>query len=234
MNSTLNYYTVIPTNLLIDKNISNNLKLFYAHISSLTNVKGYCWATNSYFSEIFGVSTRTISDWISKLAEKGYLESSIIYKNGTKEIENRVLKISSRGIEENFHRGIEENFLDNNKVFNSKNNNILSVDKPQTSSLNTFQEDIVVIIDYLNFKVNTNFKSTTQNTIKYIKARLKEKYTINDFKRVIDIKAKEWLHDSNMKKYLRPETLFGSKFESYLNQENDYFRTYNDQEGEIL
>ena len=41
---------------------------------------------------------------------------------------------------------------------------------------------------------------------------------MDDFKRVIDTKVKQWLNDDNMRKYLRPETLFGTKFEAYLNE----------------
>lgn len=73
------------------------------------------------------------------------------------------------------------------------------------------------IVDYLNAKAGTRYKASTANTRKLIKARLKEGFTIEDFKAVIDKKCGEWLTDSKMEQYLRPETLFGSKFEGYLN-----------------
>ena len=73
------------------------------------------------------------------------------------------------------------------------------------------------IIDYLNSICNTNYKSKTANTKKHIQARLNEGYTVDDFKTVIDKKAKEWL-GTDMERYLRPDTLFGTKFEGYLNQ----------------
>lgn len=74
------------------------------------------------------------------------------------------------------------------------------------------------IIDYLNIKAKTNYKSTTKKTQTLIKARINEGFTINDFKTVIDHKVDDWLNDRNMREYLRPETLFGTKFEGYLNQ----------------
>lgn len=74
------------------------------------------------------------------------------------------------------------------------------------------------IIDYLNLILGTNYKSTTKATQDLIKARLKEKYTVDDFKRVIDIKYAEWSGDPKTSVWLRPSTLFGNKFESYLNQ----------------
>lgn len=73
------------------------------------------------------------------------------------------------------------------------------------------------IVDHLNFILNTNYKHTTKKTQDCIKARLNEGFTVDDFKTVIDKKAKEWM-GTDMEKYLRPETLFGNKFEGYLNQ----------------
>lgn len=74
------------------------------------------------------------------------------------------------------------------------------------------------IISYLNQKAETNYRHTGKKTQSLIKARWHEGFTIDDFKLVIDIKTAEWLKDKSMNKYLRPETLFGTKFESYLNQ----------------
>lgn len=73
------------------------------------------------------------------------------------------------------------------------------------------------VIDYLNSKCNTSYKSSSKKTKSLIDARVHEGFVLEDFKKVIDIKAAEW-NDTDMAKYLRPETLFGTKFESYLNQ----------------
>src|SRR5690625_439819 len=80
---------------------------------------------------------------------------------------------------------------------------------------------IVEIVTYLNDMANRNYRHTTRKTQSLIRARMNEGFTVDDFKRVIDIKTDEWLNDSKMNKYLRPETLFGTKFESYLNQETE-------------
>ena len=74
------------------------------------------------------------------------------------------------------------------------------------------------IVDYLNQKVGTSFKSAARANQSIIKARFKEGYTLDDFKKVIDNKADTWLNDNEMSKYLRPATLFGNKFDSYLNE----------------
>lgn len=78
---------------------------------------------------------------------------------------------------------------------------------------------IVEIVAYLNDMANRNYRHTTRKTQSLIRARMNEGFTVDDFKQVIDIKTNEWLNNDEMNKYLRPETLFGTKFESYLNQE---------------
>lgn len=77
--------------------------------------------------------------------------------------------------------------------------------------------EITEIIDYFNLKTNKNYKTTTKKTRALIKARMNEHFTVDDFKIVINKMCTEWM-GTNMEKYLRPETLFGTKFESYLNQ----------------
>lgn len=73
------------------------------------------------------------------------------------------------------------------------------------------------VVGYLNQKTGKNFKHTSKVTQRHIRARLAEGFTVSDFKQVIDKKCSDWLRDQKMKEYLRPETLFGTKFESYLN-----------------
>lgn len=75
------------------------------------------------------------------------------------------------------------------------------------------------IIDYLNQKTGKHFRKSIANTTRAINARIKEGFTVDDFKAVIDKKVIEWGKDERMKQYLRPQTLFGTKFESYLNQD---------------
>ena len=73
------------------------------------------------------------------------------------------------------------------------------------------------VIDYLNEKAGTKYKHTTSKTKTLIKARYEEGFELDDFKNVIDKKVNTWLN-TDMSKYLRPETLFGTKFEGYLNE----------------
>lgn len=74
------------------------------------------------------------------------------------------------------------------------------------------------ILDYLNSKIGTSYRASSKATQRLIKARVNEGFEVDDFKKVIDIKAAAWKNDPKMSQYLRPATLFGTKFESYLNE----------------
>lgn len=77
---------------------------------------------------------------------------------------------------------------------------------------------IVEIVSYLNEKSGRDFKPTTKSTQAHIKARLLEGFTAEDFMAVIDSKCEKWLTNPEMSEYVRPATLFGTKFESYLQE----------------
>ena len=89
-----------------------------------------------------------------------------------------------------------------------------SIDKDSIEQSPPYEE----IISYLNQKLGTKYSHTSRDTKKHIQARFREGFTLDDFKHVIDVKVSEWGNDSKMSSYLRPKTLFGTKFESYLNQ----------------
>ena len=91
-------------------------------------------------------------------------------------------------------------------------NEVSDTDSPNESLNDTFK----AIIDFLNNRCGTNYKSSSKKTQSCIHARLKEGFTIDDFMIVIDKKSAEWM-GTEYEKYLRPETLFGTKFEGYLN-----------------
>ena len=80
------------------------------------------------------------------------------------------------------------------------------------------KEIYIPIVEYLNKKTGNRFSHRTKSTIEKIDARIKENYSLDDFKKVIENKADHWLEDQTMNRYLRPETLFGNNFESYLNE----------------
>lgn len=102
-----------------------------------------------------------------------------------------------------------------------KDNNSYTFDTEDDYSGGTdsgkYKEEMKEIISYLNEKCGTRYKYSTNVTKMYLRARLSEGFTLDDFKTVIDKKTDEWL-GTGMAKFLRPQTLFCTKFESYLNQ----------------
>src|SRR5699024_5675035 len=91
--------------------------------------------------------------------------------------------------------------------------------RDNTLSRNSTRVPYKEIIDYLNEKTGRNYKHKAKVNQRVIKARMNEGYTLEDFKTVIDKKSVEWNDDVKMKEYLRPETLFSTKFDRYLNEE---------------
>ncbi|MFD1929247.1 conserved phage C-terminal domain-containing protein [Sporosarcina siberiensis] len=79
--------------------------------------------------------------------------------------------------------------------------------------------DVVSVIDYLNEKANKEFKTNSKATERFVNARYREGYTLDDFKKVIDVKVKQWLNNPQWLMYLRPSTLFSAtNFENYLEE----------------
>ena len=122
------YYAIIPANVRYDKNLTANAKLLYGEITALCNKEGHCWAGNQYFAELYSVSKVSISTWISNLKDAGHISVQMNYKEGSKHILNRYIRILGEGIQENFDTSqrklndpIQENLIDNKTDNNKKN-----------------------------------------------------------------------------------------------------------------
>lgn len=111
---------------------------------------------------------------------------------------------------------LSENSIEENSIEESSTEeNSIEIHSPAKAEPNIPYKEIC---EYLNTRTDSNYRHTTRKTRDLIKARFNEGFTLEDFKVVIDKKCIDWLKDKEFKKYLRPETLFGTKFESYLNQ----------------
>lgn len=163
------------------------------------------------FTELFPyVSTKKIRNALAHLLELNLIRTG----NFNNSAYDRTLwyTITELGasilLKNNFHLSKKANGS------NEKGEPIPDINTDINTDINKY---IVEIVEYLNKKLGTNYRSTSQNTRSHIKARLEEGFKVDDFKKVIDIKYEEW-KDTDMESYLRPQTLFGTKFESYLNQ----------------
>jgi len=132
------YYAIIPANIRYDTRLKANSKLLYGEITALCNEKGFCWASNDYFSDLYGVNKETISRWISELIKYEYLTREIVYKEGSSQILKRYLRINQYPIDEKDNRypqknqypidekintPIDEKVKDNNTSINNTFNN---------------------------------------------------------------------------------------------------------------
>lgn len=200
------YYAIIPANVRYDKNLPANAKLLYGEITALCNEKGFCWAGDKYFADLYGVSKTTIQNWLKALLDNKYISKEIEYKEGTKEILHRYIRILEYPTQKNLHTPTQENLRDNNTLINNTNNNMSSSEKIPFKK----------IIDQLNQVTGSRFSSKSSDTQKHIKARWNEGNTFEDFISVIEVKSKQWKDNKEMSKYLRPSTLFSAKnFENY-------------------
>lgn len=226
-----NYYAILPANVRYDNRLKANEKLLYSEITALSNKDGACYAANKYFAKLYDVETETISRWIKHLKELDYISVEITYKDGTKEIHQRIIRIKENAI--NFMPEHDEGVLTKKSIgYCSKNqggidkkvkDNNTSINNKKRKYIKEKKEDYLAIvkkvISYLNEKTGSKYKDTTESTQSKIIARLNECFMLDDFIVVIDKKSKEWM-GTEYQKYLRPETLFGTKFESYLNQQD--------------
>jgi hypothetical protein len=141
-----NYFAIIPAPVRYCKYLKANEKLMYGELTALSNNKGFCFASNEYFSNLYDVSKTSISKWISNLEKNGFIKIKMIYERGTKQIKQRriyiapLLKKTSIPIEENFNTPIEEKLKDiyiltNNNNIN--NNNSTKSKKRQYSEKTT-------------------------------------------------------------------------------------------------
>ncbi|MBS4750347.1 helix-turn-helix domain-containing protein [Carnobacteriaceae bacterium zg-ZUI78] len=85
-----NYYAVIPATVMRDKTLSANAKLLYGEISALANEKGYCFASNDYFSTIYECSKRSIQQRLARLEKSGYIHVVVDRDDNKNVIERRI------------------------------------------------------------------------------------------------------------------------------------------------
>lgn len=191
---------------------------------------GHRWVYNSYpdwHREFPFWSEKTIKRVIRKLEDDGYVVSTDIY--------NRLKIDKTKWYRVDYSKlgyttvGQNEPTIGTSCPHTSGHNDPIyedNVSPPLPKEIKSIKNNIVEklddtdeIINYLNAKANKNYKATTAQTKRLINGRLSEGYTLDDFKRVIDAKVKDWLQDQTMNKYLRPDTLFNAtKFEAYLNE----------------
>lgn len=126
MENKKNYYAIIPAPVRYCKKLKANEKLMFGELTALTNEKGFCYASNDYFANLYDVSKTSVSKWISNLEKNKFIRLKMIYQKGTKQIKERriyitpLLKKTSIPIEEKLNTPIEEKLKVN--IYNNINN----------------------------------------------------------------------------------------------------------------
>ena len=231
-----NYYGILPANVRYDKNLPANAKLLYSEITALAQKDGYCYASNGYFAELYDVSDRSISEWINKLSQNGYIEVQLVKNNsgtfrklflsGMKKSSTPRMKKTSTPYEENFYP--KEYYNNNNtSIYNNKeeykeisiSENLESVEDVK------YYFETSQILELLTEKTKAKYKIPKSKSLllrygpyKLIKERLEDGSTLEECIKVIESKYNEWKGTEFMR-YLIPETIFRkSNFEKYLTQ----------------
>lgn len=220
----------IPKKYWLDENLSIVEVTFMAEIESLDGDNG-CYASNNHFAEFFGMTASRVSQIINSLSDRGYLKIS--YEKNGKQVVSRLIRVVNKlnvGIKKTkspikkTKGGYLENCEGNNtpRVIQDNNTDKSNKRSAQPPHLSAQRKEV---IDYLNKKTGKRFKPNADGNKRVIDPRLKDGYTVDDLKHIIDVKYAQW-HGKTFSNgqlgdnYLRPETLFRvSKIEGYLNEE---------------
>lgn len=224
MENKPNYYAIIPANVRYS-NITANAKLLYGEITALTNQKGYCYATNDYFAKLYNVSKVSISKWIKELIENDFITSELIFKQSSKEILNRYIRIVVYPIKENLNTPIKEKLKDNTTSINNtinKEKEIKEIAKQFKIRWNEFAT---------RNKLPTILKDFDDGKIKAFSARLKECGNYDKFCAIIseNWNNSEFIRGENNAKFVFNLTFILQKksFSKMMNKEyydRDYFK----------
>ena len=196
--NTPNYFGILPANVRYDKKLKPMEKILYTEITALANSKGYCYATNSYFANLYDVHKNTAGTWINNLEKLGYIKSKIIYETGTKNVKERQLFIVTPinekidtyqqkdcdPINEKIDTPINEKIEDNNTRYNNtryNNKKINKKEKVEIESVYKSKEFKKAFYDFVDMRKSIK-KPATNKAIEMIIIKLEK---VNNEKQAI-------------------------------------------------
>lgn len=179
-----------------------------------------------------GYDRRTVKRWTDAFAADGmctcectgkYMLITLINYCKYQDVPDRNVQVDAQvDVQDIVQDNVQDMVQDN--VHNRTNNNHMN--KNNHNNQDKYTVESKTVIDLLNRKTGKSFRYSESN-LKHIRARFNEGAKMEDFETVIDRKYKQW-HGTDMAKFLRPETLFGSKFDSYLNEGDEKTLTISD------
>ena len=249
-------YFFIVSNSLIDH--CAELKINSVQLHLILTIIRHAYQNDSAYPSIptiqrkTGLSKSAIILNLKKLEEKGYITITRQFRDNNgksnnlysfkalnnildrlikgENIENIISDIATPCTRDR-HPHVHE--IDPNNTYKNKTNiNNTYKNKTKDSadeSAQIFHSSILDLLDYLNLRTNKNFSAKNKNNLENISARLKDGFTVEQLKSVIDKKTQEWLNDEDMNQYLNPQTLFRpKKFEIYLNTKSKILKSEDD------
>ena len=184
------YYANIPANVRYS-NLKPNAKLLYGEITALSNKLGYCFASNSYFAELYGVSKNTVSRWISDLNKLGFI-SVQIERNSNNQITKRIIGIVQKDVRAN-----DKMSKENNTSINTTSNNI-SIREKFINEVMTYDYPKDMLEDFINYWTEGKKKMRYQKQSTF------------------EIKLRLLRWEKNQKKWDKPKPT--SKIDSQINE----------------
>ena len=185
-----NYYAIIPATVRYNKDLKPNEKLLYGEITALANSKGFCFASNRYFAELYKVTIHTVSQWISHLEKLGYVNIELI-KDNKKEIkERRIYICDTPYIQKDTYPYVLKSTYPIYKKVQDNNINI-KIDDLFLFIINNsdkISNEFYTIINKLEFNYTTDILSIMQeNKIQMIKEIIYTLYSLynTDFKYIL-------------------------------------------------
>ena len=119
------YFAILTADVRYDKTLKPLARLLYAEITALCNQEGYCWAGNQYYADLYEVDKNTVSGWIGQLKTRGYINVQLEYKEGTKQIVKRYIRINGEGTNKIIDTSLQKDVYPINEIIevNSTDNN---------------------------------------------------------------------------------------------------------------
>ena len=198
-NSKPNYYAVIPAIVRYDNDVMDKAKILYGELSALSNKKGYCFATNKYFADLYSISDRQVRTLLKSLADKGY----IIVDNESQP--RKIYTFESILEQKLLSTPPEENFRHNNTSNNNKKNNT-----PSPELVSEFKAW------YSKYPNQRNEQQTMRN---YISTR--NKYSAEQLMSALDNYLADIEKNNTDKRYIKYSTNFVGREQAFV----DYLDT---------
>ena len=199
---------------------------FYPSMKKMTvDGREYVWLTHKKLMDdipLLDITKRSCIDRMQKLVEFGILDYKLLKQGGTFSLyafgKNYINLVQSTSIGV-YGQPTQGDAPDQQEGIRSTNTRVCGQPGNKDNSIKdtSFIDKVKYIVERLNGKTGKQFKPTSKETQTLIRARMNDGFTLENFEAVIDKMCAKWKGDSKMEDYLRPSTLFGTKFENYLN-----------------